>query len=398
MNMDFFNASLLLAQNGPPQAEPRWTVLFVPMLFIGACLLILRSTTRWYGLAAVAILLLVTMLFYVRLAAPVVVYQPPQQWSYSAPNQPAIREPEFPQQESGPQFQHAPQIKQPVAERSASPREAAQGATLQQLPLPKNALAVREVIRAPDPENVPIVVPLAEAPFDGRPAAAPSAAIAASGPQPNVRNPNRNSSKAPKPPKTVSKSIPNRGSTMRPAWVNSGGGRQANGDYYLVVQSTGPTLDFCWQDVYNYRLRSAIQTYIHSEMNGHAWWLTNVPPDLAQMVIVDQYAEPQSAFGSATLFLKIAFSPAAQQRLEQMRAESLISWRITFTAVAGGLLVGFVGIVFGYLKCDALTLGRHRVKLQVLSGVLLCGLITCAVVAFAIFVDTEHWHNGMNMF
>jgi hypothetical protein len=289
-------------------------------------------------------------------------------------------------------------------ERHQIPVERAIETKMPNVEMPAVEAAVPNAAAPPtvnDNATEPAAIEAAAPPVANPPSAPPAADSAASAPPPPPEENGSTSVSSVAPPGSVGNvKIVSGDRGAMPEWAKQGGGIAPDGTYYMVV-SSGPHLNFnsCWNE-----LRSNVDSSVFSfrtwQLMGENFRPPNrtLPEHIRNQLMTDHFLEQgDSSVGETmTLYTRVAFTPEATAAVRAWQADLLANHRTLHAAILGGLIVGLIGVCYGYFRIDTATLGYYTWRLRFVAMFLGVGLTIAGIVAGVEFFDQEYRLGGIN--
>jgi hypothetical protein len=166
----------------------------------------------------------------------------------------------------------------------------------------------------------------------------------------------------------------------RPAWMDAPQGRI--GDIYRTKATVGPylTLAECEKDL-PAALHEAVKQYADRYLGeGKGQYVNLRVPDIHKLIVRGEWEERRQGTIDTMVYLHalLEFDNEANQVIDASARESMVVGRLGYTAAGGGMLLGLLTIVFGYLKLDTLTRGYYTGRLRLTAGAAILGLAVIA--------------------
>ena len=92
-----------------------------------------------------------------------------------------------------------------------------------------------------------------------------------------------------------------------------------------------------------------------------------------------------------TLHTRVVFSPQFRESVQSWRNNIVAENRVWFTSMAGAILIGFVTVIYGYLRLDTATRGYYTWRWRTLAGLLMFGLVIASIA----LIDNEMRPGGL---
>jgi|GEM_PF-5288850 len=172
-------------------------------------------------------------------------------------------------------------------------------------------------------------------------------------------------------------------STDRPVWVDAPPAMQ--GDVYCTSVKSGlyATRTEC-QAALAAALKQAVETYSDKQFGpGAANAISIEPESIKSRVQKAEFTEivNTSVGPMMQLHARLEFDDSIRTELQESRRQSLVTARLWHVGAFSTLLLAAIGAVFGYLKLDLATAGRHTRRLQLAAAAFIVG---AAAAGFAV--------------
>jgi hypothetical protein len=185
-----------------------------------------------------------------------------------------------------------------------------------------------------------------------------------------------------------------------PEWAKQGGGIGPDGIYFTVVKC-GPNLNFdsCWNELRR-EVDEAARDYRARSMWGDDYHPPNrpMPEHIRDQLMAEHFLEKgDSSVGETmSLYTRVVFSPQAMSAVRAWQKDLLAEHRTLFATIFGGLIVGLVGVTYGYFRIDTATLGYYTWRLRFIALFFVVGIVISGVAAGTVYFEEEWRLGGFN--
>jgi hypothetical protein len=166
----------------------------------------------------------------------------------------------------------------------------------------------------------------------------------------------------------------------RPAWMDAPTGRA--GDVYRTRTKVGPyfSLVECEGQLPN-ALRQAVQAYADRQLGEGKGQFVNLPTSyIHDHIVHGEWEERKQDLIEPMIYLHVLleFDSDARRAIDASYRNTVVVGRLSQTATAGGVVLGLLTIIFGYLKLDTLTRGYYTWRLRLTATAAILGLAAIA--------------------
>lgn len=166
----------------------------------------------------------------------------------------------------------------------------------------------------------------------------------------------------------------------RPAWMDAPTGRA--GDVYRTRTKVGPCFSLveCEGQLPN-ALRQAVQTYADRQLGEGKGQFVNLPTSyIHDHIVLKEWEERKQDLIEPMIYLHVLlqFDSDARRAIQASYDNTVVVERLAQTATAGGVVLGLLTIIFGYLKLDTLTRGYYTWRLRLTAAAAILGLAAVA--------------------
>jgi hypothetical protein len=172
----------------------------------------------------------------------------------------------------------------------------------------------------------------------------------------------------------------------RPAWMDAPMGRMNGGVYRTRVSSgTWHSRTECERELHG-ELRAAVRMYANRLLGDSKGQYVDLPMSYVHdHIVCGEWEERhQETFDTMIrLHELLEFDSAVNKQIEANYQQSVVQDRLGYTAAGGGVLLGLLTVVFGYLKLDTLTRGYYTGRLRLTAA---AAILALAVIAAFVFV------------
>lgn len=170
----------------------------------------------------------------------------------------------------------------------------------------------------------------------------------------------------------------------RPAWMDAEMGWVAEAGLYRTRVTVGPwlTRTECEQEL-PVALQNAITTYADHFLGEGKGQFVHLPMSYVRdHVVRGGWEEHRQQTIDTMIYLHelLEFDRDANKAIEANYKQSVVAERLGYTAAGGGVLLGLLTIVFGYLKLDTLTRGYYTGRLRFAVATAIIGAVAATVV------------------
>ncbi|HVX14606.1 MAG TPA: hypothetical protein VHC22_25690 [Pirellulales bacterium] len=170
------------------------------------------------------------------------------------------------------------------------------------------------------------------------------------------------------------------GGKSRPAWMDTAHGRV--GDVYRTTVTAGPWLTRaeCEEQLAGV-LREAVQRYADRFLGeGKGRFVDLDMSYIHDHIVRDEWEERRQQTIETMTYLHelLEFDQAANRAIDASYKQTVVKGRLGYTAIGGGVLLGLLTVVFGYLKVDTLTRGYYTGRLRLTAATAILALVAVA--------------------
>lgn len=167
---------------------------------------------------------------------------------------------------------------------------------------------------------------------------------------------------------------------IRPAWMDAETGR-IDGVYRTRVK-VGPwlTRTECERQLPE-ALNEAVRAYADRLLGEGKGQYVNLPMSyIHEHIVRGEWEERRQQTIETMIYLHelLEFDRDANEMIEANYKQSAVAERLGYTAAGGGMLLGLLTIVFGYLRFDTLTRGYYTGRLRLAAATAILGLAVIA--------------------
>jgi hypothetical protein len=166
----------------------------------------------------------------------------------------------------------------------------------------------------------------------------------------------------------------------RPAWMDGQMGRV--GDVYRTTGKVGPAFSRteCEKQLPR-ALDDAVGTYADHLLGEGRGQFIHLPAAYIRNHLVRNEWEEQRETTYDTMFILhelLEFDREANEAIEANYRQSVVMGRLAYTATGGGVVLGLLTILFGYLKLDTLSRGYYTGRLRLTAAAAILALAAVA--------------------
>jgi hypothetical protein len=158
----------------------------------------------------------------------------------------------------------------------------------------------------------------------------------------------------------------------RPQWMDEPQGKHGDGEYRKIASVEFYHSRAECEEALPDELRKAVEKYIDQFLGEEGAGKRVAMPmhDIHDRVVRDEWEEHTvGTYGTVVNLHKLlVFDRRVNEEIKERYRNARVAGRLTTTGVGAGLLLGFLGTVFGYLKLDTFTRGYYARRLQLAAG------------------------------